>query len=67
MAIISIRLLAKDCTSDIIYVTAFLTKMEFKKWVADIAWETEVWITENPYHLIHFNGDKFLGPYKESR
>ena len=27
-----------------------------------IAWETEVWIAEIPDHLIHFNGDKFLGP-----
>jgi hypothetical protein len=57
------RLTAK-CTAEIVYVTAFLTKTEFRKWVADIAWESEVWIVENPDHLIHFNGDKFLGPYK---
>ena len=24
--------------------------------------ETEVWIVEKPDHMIHFNGDKFLGP-----
>ena len=35
---------------------------EFKKYVADIAWETEVWIAEMPDHMIHLNGDKFLGP-----
>ena len=23
----------------------------------------EVWIADNPDHLIHFDGDKFLGPY----
>ena len=28
-----------------------------------IAWETEVWIVENPDHMIHYNGDKFMGPY----
>jgi hypothetical protein len=28
----------------------------------DIAWETEVWLADNPDHLIHFNGDRFLGP-----
>ena len=33
--------------------------------MTDIAWETEVWIADNPDHLVHFNGDKFLGPYKE--
>ncbi|WP_337165992.1 BsuBI/PstI family type II restriction endonuclease [Vibrio fluvialis] len=26
-------------------------------------WETEVWIADNPDHMIHFNGDRFLGPY----
>ncbi len=30
----------------------------------DIAWETEVWTADSPDHLIHFNGEKFLGPYK---
>jgi len=33
--------------------------------MTDIAWETEVWIADNPDHLVHFNGDKFLGSYKE--
>ncbi len=56
--------LTKECTADIIFVTAFLNRAEFRKWAADIAWETEVWIADNPDHLIHFNGDKFLGPYK---
>lgn len=32
--------------------------------MTDVAWETEVWIADNPDHLVHFNGDKFLGPYK---
>ena len=45
-----------------IYVTAFPDKSEFKKHIADIAWETEVWIADNPDHMIHFNGDRFIGP-----
>ncbi|HFU74876.1 MAG TPA: hypothetical protein ENK66_01385 [Arcobacter sp.] len=32
---------------------------------SDIAWETEVWISQEPDHMIHFNGDKFMGPYVE--
>lgn len=47
-----------------VYVTAFLDTKEFRKHAADIAWETEVWISNNPDHMIHFNGDKFLGPRK---
>ncbi|MCX5683061.1 MAG: BsuBI/PstI family type II restriction endonuclease, partial [Planctomycetota bacterium] len=38
------------------------TMQEFRKHSQDIAWETEVWIAEIPDHLIHYNGDKFLGP-----
>jgi type II restriction enzyme len=55
--------LLRDCNAGLIFVTAFLKREDFRKWSADIAWETEVWIAENPDHLIHFNGSKFLGPY----
>ena len=43
-----------------VYITAFPNFYEFKRNVSKIAWETEVWIAENPTHMIHFNGDKFL-------
>lgn len=59
-----LKRLTKDCTAEIIYITAFLENDTFRKFCKDIAWETEVWIAEHPDHLIHFNGDKFLGPYK---
>lgn len=38
---------------------------EFRRNAADIAWETEVWIADNPDHMIHFNGGRFLGPHKK--
>ena len=43
-----------------IFVSAFPDFREFKRHVDDIAWETEVWLSEIPNHMIHFNGDKFL-------
>ncbi|MCX7012939.1 MAG: BsuBI/PstI family type II restriction endonuclease, partial [Candidatus Sumerlaeota bacterium] len=52
----------KDCPAGRVYVSAFLTFADFRKWLREIAWETEVWIAENPTHLIHYNGDEFLGP-----
>jgi type II restriction enzyme len=61
--LLELKKLTENCTADIVYVTAFLNRVEFKKWVSEIAWETEAWIADNPDHLIHFNGDKFLGPY----
>lgn len=55
--------LLKGCAASPVFVSAFLSRADFKKYASEIAWETEVWIAENPDHLIHFNGDKFLGPY----
>ncbi|MFZ1749348.1 MAG: BsuBI/PstI family type II restriction endonuclease [Saprospiraceae bacterium] len=61
---IQLQKLTKDCNVGIVYVSAFLDKAKFRYFMTDIAWETEVWIADNPDHLIHFNGNKFLGPYK---
>ncbi|MBC7554196.1 MAG: restriction endonuclease [Taibaiella sp.] len=58
-----LKQLLKNCKAELIFVTAFHSKMVFRKWITDIAWETEVWIADNPDHLIHFNGHKFLGAY----
>ena len=54
----------EKCTATLIFVTTFLDKKEFKKWAADIAWESEVWIADTPEHMIHFNGYKFLEIHK---
>jgi len=50
-----------------LYVTAFLDFMSFKRYAADIVWESEVWVAAFPDHMIHFNGDKFVGPYPTRR
>lgn len=54
----------KDCPAERVYVTAFLDMSIFRKYAGDIAWESEVWVADHPDHMIHFNGPKFLGPYK---
>ncbi len=53
-------------TAGLVFVTAFNTLRSMRSFLSQIAWESEVWIAENPAHLIHFNGDKFLGPYPDS-
>jgi type II restriction enzyme len=60
--IIELSVMLRDCNVGRIFVTAFLTFAEFRKYAKAIAWETEVWVAEVPEHLIHFNGDRFLGP-----
>lgn len=47
----------------LVFVKAFLDRKGLNKYLGDIAWETEVWVAESPTHLIHFNGERFLGPY----
>lgn len=50
--------------SGLVYVTAFPTRGMMARYLPEIAWETEVWVADAPTHLIHFNGDRFLGPHE---
>ena len=54
--------MTEGVTAGKIYVTAFLDFKTFKRFSETLAWETEVWIADMPDHMIHLNGDKFLGP-----
>ncbi|MXX09428.1 MAG: restriction endonuclease [Synechococcus sp. SB0673_bin_10] len=47
----------------LVYVTAFPNRATMGSYLPEIAWETEVWVADAPSHLIHFNGERFLGPY----
>lgn len=60
--ILEIEELTKNVSAGKIYVTAFLDFKTYKKFSEELAWETEVWIAEMPEHMIHLNGDKFMGP-----
>lgn len=50
-------------TAGLVFVSCFPTRAEMRGYLSQIAWETDVWCADNPTHLIHFNGDRFLGPY----
>jgi len=60
--LVELEAFLKECKAGKIYVTAFPDFAEFKKHSTNIAWETEVWLVETPDHMIHFNGDRFMGP-----
>jgi hypothetical protein len=60
--IVELEEFLKNCKAGKIYVTAFPDFAEFKKHSNNIAWETEVWLADVPEHMIHFNGDRFMGP-----
>ncbi len=50
-------------SAGLIYVTAFPNRSVMARYVSEIAWETEVWVADTPSHLVHFDGERFLGPY----
>lgn len=61
--ILELKKLLSNCTADLIFITAFTSKNDFRKNISSIGWETEVWTADNPDHMVHFNGGKFFGPY----
>ncbi|GAB4303505.1 MAG: hypothetical protein Fur0034_19510 [Desulfuromonadia bacterium] len=60
-----LSLLFANSKAGLVYVTAFPNRSIMGRYLAEIAWETEVWVADAPSHLIHFNGERFLGPYKD--
>ena len=58
-----LTILFASARSGLVFVTTFPDRRTFTKFHAAIAWETEVWIADAPDHMIHFNGERFLGPY----
>lgn len=60
--ILEIEEMTKDVKAGKVYVTAFLDFKTYKRFSENLAWETEVWIAEMPEHMIHLNGDRFMGP-----
>ena len=53
------------CRAGLVFVTAFENRRTMQTFVSHIAWESEVWIAQDPDHMIHFNGERFLGPYPD--
>lgn len=51
-------------SAGLVFVTAFPSRALMARYVVEIAWETEVWVADATTHLIHFNGSRFLGPYR---
>jgi site-specific DNA-cytosine methylase len=58
-----LRELTQECSAGRVYISAFENIQKFAQFSKEISWETEVWIADNPEHMIHFDGERFLGPY----
>ena len=55
--------LFSDTSAGLIFLTAFPTRSMMARYLSEIAWETDVWVSDAPSHIIHFDGERFLGPY----
>lgn len=58
-----LKRLFESSSAPLAFVTAFRGRAALGRYSADIAWETEVWVADAPTHMIHFNGERLLGPY----
>ncbi len=50
---------------NLVLFSAFANRDIFNRFAESIAWETNVCIADAPDHMIHFNGQRFLGPYTD--
>ena len=60
---LELKSLFQYCKAGLVFVSCFADQATMKKYLTDISWETEVWTADHPTHLVHFNGDRFLGPH----
>jgi hypothetical protein len=54
------------CKAGLVFVTAFQGREAMRTFLPQISWESEVWVADDPDHLIHFDGERFLGPYPDA-
>ena len=60
---LALRRLTEHTTVGCVFVSAFINMKAFARFSKAISWETEVWIMDEPDHMIHFDGEQFLGPH----
>ncbi len=61
-----LKALFAGSTAGLVFVTAFESRRAMQSFFSTLAWETEVWLADAPEHMIHLNGERFLGPYPDA-
>ncbi len=64
--ILELNEMTANVTAGKVFITAFLDRRAYKRFSDQVAWETDVWIAEDPDHMIHLNGDRFMGPHNSA-
>ena len=56
--------LGSGCSEGLAFVSAFRNRRDFRRFAAEIAWDTAAWIADEPDHVIHFDGGWAIGPHR---
>ncbi|MBD2728646.1 Eco57I restriction-modification methylase domain-containing protein [Nostoc sp. FACHB-892] len=59
-----LEFLFRSAKIPLVMITTFLSRKAMVAYLAEIAWETDVWVAEDSTHLIHFNGEYLLQAYQ---
>ncbi|WP_335033140.1 BsuBI/PstI family type II restriction endonuclease [Nostoc sp.] len=62
-----LEVLFKGVQIPLVMVTTFISRKAMVAYLAEIAWETDVWVAEDSTHLIHFNGEYLLQAYQREK
>jgi type II restriction enzyme len=46
-----------------VLVSCFPDRSVMRRFLSQLAWESEAWCADTPDHMVHFNGSRFMGPY----
>lgn len=58
-----LKVLFDGSTAGLVFVSCFPDRVVMRSYLSALAWETEAWCASDPDHMIHLDGEKFLGPY----
>jgi len=61
---LELRSLFQGTNAKLLFVSCFPDRRKMRRYLPDIAWETEVWCADEPMHLIHFDGERLMDPYE---
>lgn len=50
-----------EAGTEVAFITAFDSTAKMLKNYKSVAWDTDMWSADEPTHLVHKNGDKFIG------
>ncbi len=49
-------------SAGLVFVSCFPDRRTMRRFLPELAWDTEAWLASDPTHMIHLNGHRFLGP-----